>query len=125
MFAMRMTNDRDQELLRSAVSDSAANLLSFLPSLGTGEVFAFGEGFALPTRLRFRELPAEMVPKSEVTVSEDYADIIDEKESSLTSIIARWRGSATRQKPLTKVAEDMRLKVETAVTPSLRRLPLV
>ena len=37
LFAMRMTNERDQSLLRSAVADTAANLLAFLPSLGTGE----------------------------------------------------------------------------------------
>jgi hypothetical protein len=28
---MRMTNDRDQALLRSAVADTAANFLAFLP----------------------------------------------------------------------------------------------
>ncbi len=50
LFTMRLANDRDQALLRSAVSDAAANLLSFVPSLGTREVLAFGEGVALPTR---------------------------------------------------------------------------
>ena len=54
---MRLANERDQALLRSAVSDAAANLLSFVPSLGTREVLAFGEGVALPTRLRFKEVP--------------------------------------------------------------------
>ena len=44
LFTMRLANDRDQALLRSAVSDAAANLLSFVPSLGTREVLAFGEG---------------------------------------------------------------------------------
>jgi DNA helicase HerA-like ATPase len=125
MFAMRMTNDRDQALLRSAVSDTAVNLLSFLPSLGTGEVFAFGEGFALPTRLRFKELPLEMVPKSEATVREDHTDPIDENESSIASIIARWRGIATRPKPLARIADEMRSTPDKAVTPSLRRIPLV
>ncbi len=125
MFAMRMTNDRDQALLCSAVSDSAANLFSFLPSLGTGEVFAFGEGFALPTRLRFKELPAGMVPKSEATGTEDHTDMTDENERSLASIIARWRGVATRPKPLAKIAEDMRSAIETSSAPSLRRMPLV
>src|SRR6266404_2425992 len=57
LFSMRLANDRDQALLRSAVSDAAANLLSFVPSLGTREVLAFGEGVALPTRLRFKEVP--------------------------------------------------------------------
>jgi DNA helicase HerA-like ATPase len=61
LFVMRMANDRDQAILRSAVSDAAANLLAFVPSLGTREVIAFGEGVALPTRLKFKELPAEIL----------------------------------------------------------------
>ena len=31
LFVMRMSNERDQSLIRSAVSDAAANLLSFIP----------------------------------------------------------------------------------------------
>ena len=58
LFVMRLANERDQALIRSAVSDAAANLLSFIPSLGTREVFTFGSGVALPTRMRFQELPA-------------------------------------------------------------------
>ncbi len=42
LFVLRLSNDRDQELIRSAVSDAAVNLLSFIPSLGTREVFTFG-----------------------------------------------------------------------------------
>ena len=67
LFTMRLANDRDQALLRSAVSDAAANLLSFVPSLGTREVLAFGEGVALPTRLRFKEVPPHQLPRSEAT----------------------------------------------------------
>ena len=69
LFTMRLANDRDQALLRSAVSDAAANLLSFVPSLGTREVLAFGEGVALPTRLRFKELPPHQLPRSEATIA--------------------------------------------------------
>src|SRR5204862_6862050 len=53
LFTMRLANDRDQALLRSAVSDAAANLLSFVPSLGTGEVVGFGEGMPMPARFTF------------------------------------------------------------------------
>src|SRR5205807_7829076 len=67
LFAMRMINDRDQAILRSAVSDAAANLLDFLPSLGTGEVFAFGEGVALPTRVKLKQLPPQMLPRSDAS----------------------------------------------------------
>ena len=62
LFAMRMANDRDQAIVRSAVSDAAGSLISFVPSLGTREVFAFGEGVALPTRLRFKQLAAAAYP---------------------------------------------------------------
>jgi len=44
MFVMRLSNDRDQALIRSAISDAGASMLTFVPSLGTGEVFAFGAG---------------------------------------------------------------------------------
>src|SRR2546423_8393233 len=52
LFAMRLANDRDQALLRSAVSDAAANLLSFVPSLGTREELPFCQAAPLPSRLR-------------------------------------------------------------------------
>ena len=68
LFVMRMANERDQNIIRSAVSDAAASLLAFLPSLGTREVFAFGEGVALPTRLRFSELPARYDPAQRIGV---------------------------------------------------------
>ena len=65
LFAMRMANDRDQAIVRSAVSDAAGSLIGFVPSLGTREVFAFGEGVALPTRLRFKELDRHHIPHSQ------------------------------------------------------------
>ena len=52
LFAMRLANERDQA---RAVSDAAANLLSFVPAAPAEA--AFGEGVALPTRLRFKEVP--------------------------------------------------------------------
>jgi hypothetical protein len=93
---MRLANERDQALLRSAVSDAAANLLSFLPSLGTREVLAFGEGVALPTRMRFKELSAQYLPRSEATIGGsgkpqrlDY--------DFVASVLERWRGSTSHR----------------------------
>jgi uncharacterized protein len=95
LFAMRMTNDRDQAILRSAVSDAAANLLDFLPSLGTAEVFAFGEGVALPTRVKLNQLPAHLLPKSDaVTGTREDSGINDE---FIATVLRRWRGDTTSQ----------------------------
>jgi uncharacterized protein len=94
LFAMRMTNDRDQGLLRSAVADTAANFLAFLPSLGTGEAFAFGEGVALPTRIKFRQLPAQLLPKSETVTLGDAPTATD--NHSLAAVVERWRGRVAK-----------------------------
>jgi DNA helicase HerA-like ATPase len=89
LFTMRLSNDSDQAFVRSAVSDAAASLLTFLPSLATREVFAFGEGVALPTRLTFRELPAHLRPKGE-RIGEA-GDV--ESPEFITSVIERWRSA--------------------------------
>jgi len=93
-FVMRLANDRDQNLIRSAVSDAAANLLSFIPSLGTREVFTFGSGVALPTRMRFQELPVELRPTSEASgnTHSDAGNSIN--KDLLSSVIERWRSAS-------------------------------
>jgi hypothetical protein len=92
LFAMRMANDRDQALLRSAASDAAANLLAFVPSLGTREVFVFGEGVALPTRLKFRELPDHLLPKDVLTYGTHVAPMDAVDEYRINAVVERWRG---------------------------------
>jgi DNA helicase HerA-like ATPase len=96
LFVMRMSNDRDQALVRAAVSDAAANLLAFVPSLATREVFAFGEGVAVPVRLTFAELPAELLPTSEAlgTARADGTIGLD----FIASVVERWRGAMMSQK---------------------------
>jgi DNA helicase HerA-like ATPase len=109
LFAMRMTNERDQALLRSAVADTAANLLSFLPSLGTGEAFAFGEGVALPTRVKFQRLPAHMVPRSDTMGGDGSAHAATDNHS-LAAVIDRWRGRVIKPRlSFDRAADDSRL----------------
>ena len=92
LFAMRLSNERDQALLRSAVSDEIANLISFVPSLGMREAVAFGEGLPLPTRLRFTELSQEQLPRSETYRLEDRA-MGPADRGFVRQVVDRWRGS--------------------------------
>jgi uncharacterized protein len=108
LFAMRMTNDRDQALLRASVTDTAANLLDLLPSLGTGEAFAFGEGVALPTRLKFRQLPAHLVPKSATESADETGGGATMDQNSLPAIIERWRGVARQRPAVKRPGDDVR-----------------
>lgn len=93
LFVMRLSNDRDQALIRSAVSDAAANLLSFIPSLGMREVFTFGAGVALPTRMRFQELTMERRPNSEASGNTKSDAGTHISRDLLSSVIERWRSA--------------------------------
>src|SRR5437879_3175208 len=96
-FAMRMANERDQALLKSAVSDAAANLLSFVPSLGMGEVLAFGEGVALPIRLRFKEVPMHQLPRSEATIATAPSVAAGHDMHFVSSVLERWRAATSHR----------------------------
>jgi hypothetical protein len=93
---MRLANERDQALLRSAVSDAAANLLSFVPSLGTREVLAFGERGAAD-KVRFREVPfiscraakPPSQPSPSVTAGHDMHFV--------SAVLERWRGATSHR----------------------------
>jgi len=93
LFVMRLSNDRDQSLIRSAVSDAAANLLSFIPSLGVREVFTFGSGVALPTRMRFQELAGDKRPNSEASGNTRSDAGTNMNRDLLTTVIERWRSA--------------------------------
>src|ERR1700722_3937143 len=97
LFTMRLANERYHALLRSAVTDAAANLLSFVPSLGTREVIAFGQGVALPTRMKLKQLPAHLLPTSDTTGSTLRAQMNGLTEEFFAAVIKRWRGVTAKQ----------------------------
>ncbi|MEA2922178.1 MAG: hypothetical protein QOF07_2141 [Bradyrhizobium sp.] len=120
LFTMRLANDRDQALLRSAVSDAAANLLSFVPSLGTREVLAFGEGVALPTRLRFKEVPAHQLPRSEATLSTAPSVAAGHDMHFVAAVLERWRGATSHRDATNDPGSQDRSPVRTMEAPMLQ-----
>jgi len=93
LFAMRMANDHDQALLRSAVSDAAANLLDFVPTLGTGDVIGFGEGMPVPAQFSFLRLDEAALPRADAGLSsESNWEGVSRKEF-VNAVVNRWRGT--------------------------------
>ncbi|WP_174552532.1 ATP-binding protein [Sinorhizobium glycinis] len=89
VFAMRLANDRDQEIIRSAISNSSISTTSFISSIGNGEAIAFGEAVAVPMRMRFSRVEEERLPRAHgITdkVDEDAPPVVD-----LRSIVSRMR----------------------------------
>lgn len=91
VFALRMSNDRDQAIVQSAVADTGAGLLEFLPALGQREAIAFGDGVPLPVRVKFDELPKNALPRSSTArFSERWQKSVGD-EGFLEQVVEKWR----------------------------------
>lgn len=89
VFAMRLSNDRDQEIIRSAIPNSSVSTTSFISSIGNGEAIAFGEAVAVPMRMRFTRVDEKNLPKANgvaVKVTDETPDTVD-----LRNVVARMR----------------------------------
>ena len=93
VFALRMSNERDQAIVQSAVADTGSGLLEFLPSLGQREAIAFGDGMSLPVRIRFDELPKHALPRSSTARFSEKWQVSADDENFLEQIVDRWRTS--------------------------------
>lgn len=94
IFSLRLTNERDQQILKAGISDSAASLLEFMTTMGTGEAITFGEGVALPTRIKFDMLPPEAQPKSNTaSFTENWSKDVPD-QTFLHEVVSRWRQQA-------------------------------
>jgi uncharacterized protein len=120
LFAMRMSNDRDQGLLRSAVSDATANLFAFVPSLGTREALAFGVGVPVPTRLTFSELSPESIPRSEALNDNSIFGGGDQDMNFIATVLERWRGATSGQRKTDDMAREAPKQVPPAASPPLQ-----
>ncbi|MFC3726378.1 ATP-binding protein [Neoaquamicrobium sediminum] len=89
VFAMRLANEIDQEIVRSAIADSSASTLAFLSSMGQREAIAFGEGVATTMRMKFEYLPPSLLPG---TTGDDVAEAANgEREVDLASLVRNLR----------------------------------
>ncbi len=95
VFALRMSNDRDQAIVSSAISDSGSGLLEFLSALGQREAIAFGDGVTLPVRIRFDDLPQHAMPRSSTARFSEMWQRSTGDDLLLEHIVEKWRLSAS------------------------------
>ena len=91
IFALRMTNQEDQDFVRASMSDASGGLLDTLPALANAEAIVVGEAISVPMRMRVKDLPPEQRPKS---ATADFAGSWSEEgdaEGKLQTIVERWR----------------------------------
>ena len=99
VFAMRLANEQDQAIIRSAIADSSASTLSFLSSMGQREAIAFGEGVATTMRLKFERIDESLIPGAAKRLDQAIAAAVGDVD--LISIVERLRNVP---KPQTNLA---------------------
>ena len=91
IFAMRLSNQKDQDFVRGSIRETATGLLDFLPALHNGEAIAVGEGVPLPVRLVFDELDEAYRPLSgTASFSAAWSQDVESK-SFIKDVVSRWR----------------------------------
>lgn len=93
VVAMRLSTERDQQVMRANTHDGSLDLLDFLPLLGDREAIVLGQGVSMPMRIRFADITSRGVPQNlnsgfSYSWSKPNLD-----RAGLEAIVSRWRQS--------------------------------
>ncbi|HEY5338827.1 MAG TPA: DUF87 domain-containing protein [Rhizomicrobium sp.] len=91
VIAMRLSTDRDQEVVRANTHEGALDLLDFLPLLGDREAIILGEGVVMPMRVRFKNIHANRLPTiRHEGFSKGWRNSVFDTDA-LEEVVRRWR----------------------------------
>jgi DNA helicase HerA-like ATPase len=105
MFAMRLSSERDKDIMVEAAGASSEGSLNFLSSLADREAIAFGEAIPTPMRMKFSDyrqfnkLAENRPPRLEETA--------ERSRELLRLTVARMRGEAGQTEAPTPAAVKM------------------
>ncbi len=125
LFVMRLSNEGDQkpDPLRRCRTPPPI-YCPFIPSPGTREVFTFGSGVALPTRMRFQELSADKRPNSEASGNTRSDAGTNTNRDLLTTVIERWRSASMSHRMSDDIYDDAGSPFDSpALQPTCKRKP--
>jgi DNA helicase HerA-like ATPase len=123
VFTMRLANEVDQAIIRSAISDSSASTLSFLSSMGQREAIVFGEGVGTTMRLKFERLELSRIPgRGKGHANTEHG--ADDSEVDLAAIVDRLRNipkspALASTSPMKQVGEPEYRRPAPPIVPDL------
>jgi DNA helicase HerA-like ATPase len=90
MFAMRLANDRDKDIVGAAAGVASAGTIGFLSSIADREAIAFGEAIATPMRMKFGDYRQFEVERGELAPAEREDPQMARLE--VRNVVSRMRG---------------------------------
>ena len=90
-ITLRLTSDKDQQVIRDSTYEGMGDLIDFLPLLGDREAIVLGQGTAMPMRIRIEDLGKLALSKDlrHAALQTAPSEEIDLK--ALDDIVSRWR----------------------------------
>ena len=96
-IVLRLSSERDQEVIRGSTYEGMSDLIEFLPLLGDREALVLGQGVSMPMRVRFDDIGTRVVPRSgHASFSRGWKSPNMDRQG-LDALVARWR-NAGREK---------------------------
>jgi DNA helicase HerA-like ATPase len=93
MFAMRLSSERDKDIMAQAAGASSQGALSFLSSLADREAIAFGEAIPTPMRMKFNDY--RTFNQLSQAWPADTGESVEKSRELLRQTVARMRGEAS------------------------------
>src|SRR4051794_24479568 len=90
MFAMRLSSERDKNIMAEAAGASSQGALGFLSSLADREAIAFGEAIPTPMRMKFDDY--RKFTQLSQAWAPDTGESIERSRELLRQTVARMRG---------------------------------
>lgn len=90
VFAMRLGNERDQEIIRGAISGASQSAIGLLSSIANREAIAFGEAVPTPMRMMFETIAPQHLPAAHMTQQQE-AMRSGDAHVSLDAVLTRMR----------------------------------
>lgn len=91
IFALRMSNDKDQVFIKHALPEGSDGFIKILPTLRTQECVVVGEGVEMPMRVRLDDLPADRRPRSETADFATAWKTGEDNPNALIQTVENWR----------------------------------
>ncbi len=86
VFAMRLGNEADQDIMRKAISGASRSYINFLASLANREAIGFGQGVNTPMRMMFDTMSKAQLPGNHLAGDLEAADADADMDAILSVI---------------------------------------
>jgi DNA helicase HerA-like ATPase len=89
-IALRLSNEKDQQVIRGSTYEGMVDLIDFLPLLGDREAIVLGQGTSMPMRIRFDDLKRRAPKNTNAGFSKSWKTQTMDR-AMLDQIVSRWR----------------------------------